>query len=84
MTEQPGQERASGGLCITCKDSYFASTIRKAVDWHGEDHPDHPMAIRIDGGFLTLNEATLREIESPSGEIADREGTGGNDRYSNG
>jgi hypothetical protein len=83
MTEQPELEQTSGGPCITCGDAYRAFGIRKAVEWHDADHPDHPMAIKIDGGFLTLNEATLREIENPSGGTANRDETGGNDRYSN-
>lgn len=35
------------------------------------------------GRYLVLTEGTIREIERPSGEIADRDSTGGNDPYSN-
>lgn len=68
------------GLCATCGDSYAASTLRKARDWHDEDHTDHPFVIRTSGGYLVVTDNTLREIEHPSGPVA-RDETGPNDRY---
>lgn len=82
MTDQPGPEN-SGGTCVHCGDRYVASSLRKAAEWHDEDHPDHPYSITIGGGWLVVTEGTIREVERPSGAVADRDDTGGNDRYSN-
>lgn len=44
----------------------------------------HAMTLeQAPGRILVLTEGTVREVEHPSGEAADRDTTGGNDRYSN-
>lgn len=57
---------------------------RHALLVQGKGLAPHAMTLeQAPGRILVLTEGTIREIENPSGEIADRSSTGGNDPYSN-
>jgi hypothetical protein len=68
--------------CNTCGTSYAASTLREAYVIHKAFQPNHALTIWEGNGFSVVTSGTLREIERPSGEVADRGDTGPNDPYS--
>lgn len=67
--------------CGTCGTVYSHSTLREAFNLHQGFQPGHPLLIWEGSGFGVITEGSLREIENPSGEIADRSGTGPNDPF---
>lgn len=66
-----------------------AADVTEAMRRHDElvqrkELKPHALTLEQEPGrFLMLTENTIREIERPSGQAADRDSTGGNDPYSN-
>jgi len=77
---RPDLERTDR-ICGTCGTSYPHSTLREAFETHAAFHPTHPLLVWEANGYGVITLGSLREIENPSGEVADRDGTGPNDPF---